>query len=196
VGGGARVSTGSDSKQDYQTPGDLFHACETRFGHVVLDLAAHSENRKHERYFAPCTGPLGPLPFDSEAYAIDSFDQDWTAISEKFRNPEDGGPGLLWLNCEFNDIATWSKRCREEGERGASILLLTPASVGSNWFRRNIASAADVYLLNGRPSFIPGQTFNKDCIISLYGPRCDGSIHVWDWKNDQILESWNRVPKL
>lgn len=53
MSGGPRVTTGEDSKQDYATPLELIAAVEKRFGKVVFDLAAHSENTKHERYFAP-----------------------------------------------------------------------------------------------------------------------------------------------
>jgi len=50
---GPRVTSGEDSKQDYQTPADLMAAVAGRFGPVQFDLAAHAGNTQHARYFAP-----------------------------------------------------------------------------------------------------------------------------------------------
>jgi len=192
-GTGARVSTGNDSKQDYRTPSDLMAACYKHFGPVGFDLAATAENAQHERYFAPDviieikgTGKTKEIirhpHHDPKAYGHDAFTHSWVEVSRKF--------GLLWLNCEFNAIADWSDRCRREGAEGAQILLLTPAAVGANWFVDSIASFADVYYLKGRPAFIPGQTYNKDCMISHFGPRASGMSFVWDWRRDLILHRW------
>jgi hypothetical protein len=100
--GGARVSSGPDSKQDYKTQADLMAALVGRFGPITFDLAALAENTQSPNYFAPCTGPEGPLPFDPKAYAIDAFDQDWAKLSTNtFRRS--GWSGLLWLT--QNDFA-------------------------------------------------------------------------------------------
>lgn len=129
--GGARISTGKDSKQDYKTQADLMAAIVERFGPITFDLAALADNAQSHNYFAPCTGPEGPLPFDSKALAIDAFDQDWAKVSI-MTHRRDGWIGLSWLNCEFGSIALWAARCVAEARRGANILLLTPAAVGSN----------------------------------------------------------------
>jgi hypothetical protein len=209
---GARISTGANSKQDYTTPDDFMEAVVHRFGPIAFDLAARADNARSPNYFAPVTGPEGPLPFDPKAHGMDTFDHSWAKVScdDRFRRNElgmHGSKGLSWLNCEFDDIPKWSSRCRNEAILGANILLLTPAAVGSNWFIDNIAgprAQADVYLLKGRISFIPGKPYNKDCMLSHYysnpGDR-EGILrnndcrpirwmHVWDWKNDLILQSW------
>jgi len=49
---GPSVST-DDSKQDYGTPWELIDAVTKRFGPISFDLAAHANNKKHPRYFAP-----------------------------------------------------------------------------------------------------------------------------------------------
>ena len=205
--GGARISSGSDSKQDYKTQVDLMAAITKRFGPITFDLAAHAANKQSPNYFAPCTGPEGPLPFDDLAYGIDAFDHPWHVLStNRFRR--EGYSGLLWLNCEFNDIAAWAARCRDEAKLGANILLLTPASVGANWFSELIAPYADTYLLKPRLSFIPKQTYNKDCMISHFvSPevRSSGkfkvvgapegnvrSLEIWNWKKDKIEQQWTR----
>ncbi len=51
--GGPRVTSGSDSKQDYSTQDDFLENVGSRFGPIQFDLAAHAANAKHARYFAP-----------------------------------------------------------------------------------------------------------------------------------------------
>jgi hypothetical protein len=205
--GGARVSSGPDSKQDYKTQADLMAALVGRFGPITFDLAALAENTQSPNYFAPCTGSEGPLPFDPKAYAIDAFDQDWAKLSTNtFRRF--GWTGLLWLNSEFGDIPLWAARCLAEARRGANILLLTPASVGANWFSDLIAPYADTYLLKPRLSFIPKQTYNKDCIVSHFvtpevraaGPYAVKGVpadnvrvlEIWNWKKNKTEQQWLR----
>jgi hypothetical protein len=205
---GARISTGPDSKQDYETPDDFMEAVEKRFGPIAFDLAAHAANKQSPNYFAPCTGPAGPMPRDVDAFGMDAFDHSWSLLSDSLfarkKEPQHRVRGLLWLNCEFNDTERWASRCCREAALGASILLLTPAAVGANWFRDKIAGHGDIYLLNGRLSFIPGQTYNKDCMLTHFYQSiedrdatlatplgCSGQqICVWDWRNDLILHLW------
>ena len=210
---GARISTGKDSKQDYKTPADFMASVVRRFGPITFDLAARDYNTQSPNYFAPCTGPEGPLPRDPKAVAMDSLEQPWAHMAtSRFRR--EGSKGLLWLNPEFGDIPTWATKCKEESYHlGANILMLSPASVGSNWFCDLIAGYADVYLLKPRLSFIPGQLYNKDCMMAHYcypedrsfgpfrtpsmGP--DGAfcshlhryISVWNWKTNVIEHVWS-----
>lgn len=209
MGGAARLTTGPDSKQDYQTQAELMAAIVARFGPISFDLAAHAGNKQSPNYFAPCTGPDGPLPFDKEAFGIDAFDHSWEYLStNRFRR--DGHIGLLWLNCEFNDIPLWAARCRDEAKKGANILLLTPASVGSNWFTNLITPYADTYLLKPRLSFIPRRTYIKDCMLSHFvkpsvrswgkyrvaGTPEDGQdvrlLEIWNWKKNKTEQQWTR----
>ena len=193
---GARISTGTNNKQDYATPADFMAAMTARFGPIAFDLAAHAGNAKSPNYFAPVTGREGPLPFDPKAYGMDAFDHSWSDLScNRFRN--DGRKGLLWLNCEFNDIPRWVTRVKEEAEKGADILSLTPASVGSVWFDELVAPSANVYLLRPRISFIPGEPYNKDCMLAHFKDPRDVSddetfpfICTWNWKRDEITHLW------
>ncbi|TAL43749.1 MAG: hypothetical protein EPN91_05860, partial [Salinibacterium sp.] len=66
MSGGPRVTTGTDSKQDYATPDELIRPVNERFGPVVFDLAAHTGNKKASKYFAP----------REVTYTLESFDQD------------------------------------------------------------------------------------------------------------------------
>ena len=183
----ARISTGKLSKQDYQTPKEFVAAVEKRFGKITLDLAARSYNRICERYLAPCTGPEGPLPFDKEAYGIDSFDHNWSEIYKQLG-------GLFYLNCEFGDIDKWAARCMAESANGAVITLLIPYGT-TKAFRKRVLKHADLYLLEGRLQFIPGESFPKDCLIANYYPGSGGKLCFWDWKHDIITADYTlRIP--
>lgn len=176
----ARISTGANSKQDYQTPKELIAACEQRFGKIGVDLAAHKDNHVVDRYIAPCTGPEGPLPADPNALAIDTFDQDWADLYKKY--------GLLWLNCPFGEIPKFSENCWKERNRGAETLLLIPYGT-TTAFTQYILGKADLYLLIGRLQFIPGESFPKDCLIAHYNPNkslSDNIVCFWDWRADVI----------
>lgn len=50
---GPRVTSGTDSKQDYQTQAEFIAAIVKRYGPISFDLAAHAGNKQHARYFAP-----------------------------------------------------------------------------------------------------------------------------------------------
>ena len=50
---GPRVTSGTESRQDYATPDQLLESVVKRFGPISFDLAAHAGNKKHPRYFAP-----------------------------------------------------------------------------------------------------------------------------------------------
>jgi hypothetical protein len=180
----ARISTGKNSKQDYQTQKELIQACEKRFGKLTLDLAARSYNKVCDRYIAPCTGPEGTLPLDKAAYRIDSFDHDWSLLYQELG-------GVFWLNCEFGDIARWSAKCALEASKGANILLLIPYGT-TKAFMANVLGVADLYLLEGRLQFIPGESFPKDCVIAHYHTDTKGDVLFWDWKNNIIKYTYNK----
>lgn len=142
------------SRQDWATPTDFITAVEKRFGKIDFDLAASAENTKHEHYFDE---------------SDDALDQCWHL------------GGNLWLNPPFGKIAPWAKKCAEEAALGAKILFLTPASIGSNWFRDYVFGKAQVLALNGRLTFIGATTpFPKDCILSAYG--YPPGFEVWNWR--------------
>jgi hypothetical protein len=237
--GGPRVTSGTESKQDYQTPKSLMEAIKKRFGPISFDLAAHAGNKQHPRYFAPTyftetfeemlplesfqglpidaslPSELKPISIsfvkqdkkkgiwiyekktwndDPEAYGKDAFAHSWAALSDKFHGEHRSGRGLLYLNCEFNDITPWARRCCEEGEKGANILLLTPMTT-ANWFRDYMAGKGDCYPLSGRLSFDGKNVFPKDCLITNYSPDCRGDLFLWDWQRDEICHSWGRTTR-
>lgn len=154
------------SNQAYATPPNFIRACETIFGRrVVWDLAASAANAKADRFY------------DEE---MNSLVQPWHQISAP--------GGMLWLNPPFGNIAPWAEKCAVESMISgcAPILLFTPASIGSDWFREHVMGKALVLALNGRIVFDgqsepddwreqhPGkqwkpQGYPKDLMLSVYG---------------------------
>jgi phage N-6-adenine-methyltransferase len=105
------------SKQDYGTPWPLIRAIEKRWGRLTIDLAATRHNSKAPKCITP---------------EEDSLKQDW---SERI------GDGLGWLNPPFEDIDPWAKKCLlwyvSTNSSSARVIMLSPASIGSEWFADN-----------------------------------------------------------
>lgn len=147
------------SRQDYGTPLGLMMAVRKRFGPIVHDLAATKSDSQATTFYSP---------------EQDSLVQRWG---------DDHPLGTLWLNPPFDHIAPWATKCREESAgRLGLILLLVPASIGSNWFVEHVHMHALVLALTPRLVF-KGQTqaYPKDCILAVYGQGASG-FNVWRWK--------------
>lgn len=151
---GASLNRGG-SRQDYETPSDFISAVEHRFGLISCDLAARPDNAK------------GPIWFDE---TTNSLSIDWHKTG-----------GALWLNPPFDNIAPWAEKCAAESSKGAKILFLTPASVGSNWFAKFVFKKANVLFLNKRLQFVGAKdAYPKDCILSCFG--YGEGFEIWRWK--------------
>jgi hypothetical protein len=171
----ARISSGAGSKQNYGTPPEFITPVRGRFGKIVFDLAAEEKNKKHHRYFAkPLKGQCKSKI--CTAVAHDSLAQDWAALTKKYG-------GLLWLNPPFKRLLAWVIKCKEEGQRGANVTMLSSAGVGSDWFLKHVFGIADVYLLNGRVTF-DSDPFMRDLMITHWWPGMTGKMNVWDWRKD------------
>lgn len=146
------------SKQDYVTPSEFIQTVEKRFGHLVVDLAATSENKR-----AP--------EFISEAE--NSLADKW-----QWRNYH----GLCWLNPPFAHIAPWARKCQVESLMGAKILMLVPASVGSNWFADHIHGRAHVMFLSPRIQFEGAEDpYPRDLMCVSFGIQSP-EYECWRWK--------------
>jgi phage N-6-adenine-methyltransferase len=146
------------SKQNYQTPPDFISAVEKRFGMITFDLAADADNCVTGEHF------------DVEQ---DSLAQDWTKHD-----------GLLWLNPPFADLAPWAARCAAFAGPSTRILLLTPASIGSNWFADHVHGKALVLALSPRLQFVgAADPYPRDLILSCYGFGVAG-FDVWRWREN------------
>lgn len=152
---GASFARGK-SKQDYRTPREFLRAVEFRFGTIQFDLAAS------ERYVC--------AEFFSEA--DDALKQKW---------PTDK---LCWLNPPFGNIAPWARKCGEEARLfGVRVLLLVPASIGSNWYWHNCAPHAHTLCLHPRLTFVGAHDpYPKDLMLCAFGPDKRGQVDRWIWR--------------
>lgn len=145
------------SKQDYQTPVEVIKAAEYLIGSsFVWDLAAESANKICTHFYSPTD---------------DALKKPWNK------------KGWCWLNPPFANIDPWvHKAFMESTLQGAHIAVLIPASVGSNWWKKWVHEKAQVYLLNGRITFV-GQDapYPKDCALLLYRPNVRGGYSVFNW---------------
>lgn len=147
------------SRQDYQTPDEFMAEAQSRFGPMVVDLAADEHNAQASRFITE---------------AEDSLKQDWLRL----------GPGNLWLNPPYSNIEPWAQKCADHADTYYSqrIFLLVPASVGSNWYMKYVHNKAYVLALNPRLIFKGCKTpYPKDCILAIYGEELKG-FDVWRWK--------------
>ena len=155
---GASFARGQ-SNQDYETPWELIRAVEKRFGQLTIDLAATEANRKCPVFISPEQNSLG---------------EQW---GERV-------VGTAWLNPPFGDITPWALKCAAWlGYRspGSIIIMLTPASVGSNWWRDCVHNRSQVFFLNGQIKFVGAKDYYpKDCALSVFG--LNPGYEVWNWR--------------
>jgi phage N-6-adenine-methyltransferase len=143
------------SKQDHGTPWEFIRAIEARFGPLTYDLAATDENHKAPKWITP---------------EQDSFSVDWSQLE-----------GLHFLNPPFANIAPWAEKCASQAHPLSRIILLVPASIGAQWFRRHVEHKAIVIgitriTFEGSPDAYP-----KDLAIMLFGFGASG-FGTWRWE--------------
>lgn len=144
------------SKQDYGTPAAFLREVELRWGNLTLDLACTQTNR------------VAPVGLDG-----DSLGSHWPTHDVR-----------LWLNPPFTRIGDWAAKCAEwvlGATGGSRLFLLTPASVGTEWFADHVHGKAMVYGLRPRLTFVGCKDpYPKDLILSVYG---DGpGFGLWRWR--------------
>lgn len=143
-------------RQDYETPPEFIAAVERRFGRLHVDLAARADNAKAPIFVPP---------------ERDSLTLSW---------PREFSDKRCWINPPFADIAPWAKKCSEA--RGLHILMLTPASVGANWFAEHVHRNAIVLALSPRITFVgAADPYPKDCMLSVFGLGV-AAFDVWRWQ--------------
>lgn len=144
------------STQDYMTPREFVDAVEARFGKFTIDLAASTNNI--------CDRWIGK--------DRDSLEVCWAT---------EIGDGMGWLNPPFAQIDPWALKCRVVGGGGRRIILLTPASLGAEWFVRRVQPSALTLVLRPRLTFVGETTpYPKDLAIHLFGFGMVG-LGTWRW---------------
>jgi phage N-6-adenine-methyltransferase len=147
------------SRQDYGTPWEFIRAVETKWGPLVHDLACTRENAKASSgYYFP---------------EIDALTREWAL---------EFPVGNLWLNPPFADIGSWAAKCALEGSgRSGLIFLLTPASIGTEWFAQHVHLEAMVLGIRPRLTFEgTSDPYPKDLMLSVYGNGLCG-FNTWRW---------------
>jgi len=147
------------SRQDYETPKDFYAEVGRLFGYPTFDLAASYKNAKAAAFYTKNIDALSTL---------------W---------PKE----LCWLNPPFKDIQPWVKKCVVSP--GTNILVLVPASVGSNWFRDYVFNLARVYFLNPRLSFDGTAPYPKDLMLLHYTDDTrrrtfDSRYQIFNWRGE------------
>jgi hypothetical protein len=151
------------SEQAYRTPPEFFAAVARTFGRMQLDLAATDA--------ALCPQWIGP----GSAIAEDSLSPgvSWSAILAGRRG---------WLNPPFETLRPWAAKCGREADDGAKIIMLTPASLGSEWYCDEVQGQALTLVVRPRLVFVGETTgYPKDLAIHLFGFRMVG-LGTWSWK--------------
>jgi hypothetical protein len=139
---------------------------------------------------------------DAEAFGLDAFKFDWSYLTERFG-------GVLYDNPEFSNIDPWAEKHALEAKRGANSVMLTPLSLGSNWWQDICAGVADTYVMtggkkelarakgqkrakrNGRVTFVGSVTsYPKDTMVSHFHPKARGEVVLWDWRSDLVICRW------
>jgi len=167
------------SRQDYRTPADFLDAVEARFGRLTWDAAADEsstvvESDRH-RFFS--------------ADGVSAFDADWSTFKRT---------DLIWLNPPFSEIGhRWAPLVERWTTQlpWLRLLMLTPAALGSEWYRKFVEDKAMVQPLNPRMTF-EGETapYPKDLMLSCYGFGVTG-VRQWRWLPSAIERRAERKRK-
>jgi phage N-6-adenine-methyltransferase len=153
------------SIQSVRTPDNFLTAAQRRLGPFWIDLAATKENRVVKRYYSP---------------KDDALSQPW--CPNPVMQPHLHGR-FAWCNPPYADLAPWVRKGLIEAQGGASIAMLVPAGVGSNWWRDYVHHQARVLLLNGRLTFKGHDSpYPKDLALILFSPDVAFEYEVWNWR--------------
>ncbi len=147
------------SRQDVGTPWEFIHAVEARWGKLDVDLAARADNAKAPRFVTPEQNSL------TVPWAIEFF----------------GMQG--WHNPPFARCDLWAAKCREEaGAATMRVIMLTPASVSTEWFVDHVHGHALVLAVRPRITFVGEPApFPKDLMLTLWNFGETG-FDTWRWK--------------
>ena len=153
------------------TPQSFVEECAARYGPIVIDIAASNGNAKRGFYWTQEQNALG---------------MDWA----------DTFSGMIgWLNPPYDNIGLLAKKADEEAQKGARVLMLVPASVGTNWYLDYVHFKHPVDFLNGRIQFEGhADPYPKDLMLVLFGFRSQlGRLTADVWTPP--VECLGRTPK-
>lgn len=151
------------SKQDEETPPEFMAAVVKRFGPMSFDLAASSENTKAPDFYSE---------------RANAFSANWSI-----------NDGNMWLNPPYKNIAAWAATCAStQLGTGSRILMITPASVSTEWFSDFVFGKALVIAVRPRITFVGHHLpYPKDLMLSVYGEQPDFELWRWDIDKRKVL---------
>lgn len=156
------------TRDDWETPQELFDLLDMDFGGFDLDGAANDKNHK-------CPSWLGPGGLVGNAF-------EW--------EPNDHVPMSIWCNPPYGKaLGDWMAIFRAWARSGHTVVALVPNSTDCLWFRTAAQDALEVRLLTGRVQFVGTTSSNPSgSAIFVFAPglltaQPDGAvIRMWDWK--------------
>ena len=135
------------SRQDQGTPVAFLDAVRRMLGvtRFRIDLAATPENAVEGEFFTE---------------EMNALTRDWPTT------------GWCWLNPPFGNAGEWARKAWIEGERGAAIAMLVPASVSTTWWAAWVHGKAQVLFIRPRLTFVGSpDPYPKDLALLLYSKR-------------------------
>ena len=118
----------------WSTPQWLFNWAKEELFDFDIDLAANEHNRKCEKFISQQTN---------------SLEEPWHLR---------GRAG--WCNPPYSDISPWLKKAWVQAQMGFRTVLLVPTPNGENHYKDWVfGKASEIIFINGRISFIAGESF-------------------------------------
>lgn len=115
----------SSNTELWATPQAFYDQLNQEFG-FTLDPCALPDNAKCAKFFTP---------------EDDGLAQDWSG-ERVFCNPPYG-----------RKIAAWVKKCHDEAQKGALVVMLIPARTDTSYFHDYIYHKAEIRFIRGRLKF-------------------------------------------
>lgn len=114
--------------RNWETPPEIFKPLDREFN-FTLDPCATPETAKCARFFTEEENGL---------------EQNWVGEN-------------VFMNCPYGrEIYAWTRKARQEQQRGTLIVGLLPASCDLAWWHDDVIGHADVRYLRGRVRFLTG----------------------------------------
>ena len=158
-------------RSEWATPDDFFDACNKRWGPFNLDAAASAENTRCSDYL------------DIEDDALQSEWRREFATENVWCNPPWGRHNIDWV-----------RKASEEAMKGATVTMLLPAGISTQWFAELWSVATEIHFLTSRVQFVPpdgvkASSNDRDQVIVRFTQDGFESVFdtpvvsLWDWRN-------------
>lgn len=114
----------SHNSDEWATPQNLFDELNKEFG-FELDPCATEENAKCPKFYT---------------LKEDGLTKNW-------------GGQTVFVNPPYSQIAKWAKKCYEEWQAGATVVMLIPSRTDTRYFHDYIYGKAELRFIKGRLKF-------------------------------------------